>query len=148
MAKKAESMVGLFHVCYKIGGDKPGAPLFKVSLAVFTPHKTVSGIGHITQAVRPPLNIATNLHGGYTYMCVMPKNCHILVTATGYPIIHWPPFGGIGPVIPHNVELRMVLEENWKSGTANYKYCDAKGVWHEVTNAPVKSVICNSIIGE
>lgn len=147
MAKAAGNKVGLFHVCYNIGGDKPGAPLFKVSLAVFTPHKTVSGLGHISQATRPPLDIATKLQGEYTYMCVMPKVCHILVTATGYPVIHWPHSGGVGPVIPHNVELRMVLSEDWKSGTANYKYIDSKGVWHEVTDAPVAFVECNSIIG-
>jgi hypothetical protein len=133
---------GLFPVCYEIGGDKPGAPLFKVSLLVYTPGKTVSGYGIITQATNPPLKIETKLNGDFTYMTVMPRIVHILVVATGYPDIHWPPHGGIGPVIPPKVHLRMVLKENWKSGTANYQYLDSKGNWHNIKNAPVKIVDC------
>ena len=137
MTKSVETKLGLFIVSYEIGGEKPGAPAFRINMSVYTPGETVAGIGHITQAVNPPLDIATNLHGQFTYMCVMPKNCHILVTATGYPIVKWPQGGGVGPVLPPNVELRMVLTEDWKTGTANYKYQDSKGNWHEVTNAPV-----------
>lgn len=148
MKAKSIGQVGLFHVCYQIGVPKPGGQIFKVSLAVFTPGKTVNGTGHITQAVNPPLNLGTNLQGDYTYMCVMPRVCHILVTAEGYPIVHWPPHGGVGPVLMPNVHLRMVLSEDWKMGVANYSYCDSKGKWHEVTNAPVKAIPCNLITGD
>lgn len=137
-----EKQTGLFPVCYHIGGDKPGAPLFKVSLLVYTPGKTVGGYGIVTQATSPPLKVETRLHGDFTYMTVMPRNVHILVVATGYPIIHWPPHGGIGPVILPNVHLRMVLKEDWKSGTANFQYVDSKGNWHNIENAPVKAVDC------
>lgn len=136
---------GLFHACYEIGGDMPGAPLFKVNLGVYTPKETISGVGHITQAVNPPLDLATNLNGNYTYMCVMPKNCHILVVLTGHPIVDCPHGAGIGPVVLPNVTLRMVLDESWKSGTANYKYQDADGKWHDIKNAPVKMVAGDSI---
>ena len=143
--EEKEESVGLFPVCYKIGGQMPGAPLFKVSLLVYTPGKTVSGYGVITQAVNPPLRIVTKLHGDFTYMTVMPRNVHILVTATGYPDVRWPIHGGVGPVILPNVDLRMVLTEDWKSGTANYKYVDADGVWHEINDAPVTIVDCEDI---
>ena len=148
MEKKSETKKGLFLVSYDIGGDMPGAPLFKINFSVYTPGETVSGIGQITQATNPPLDIGTNLCGQYTYMCVMPDTCHILITATGYPIIKWPQGGGIGPVIPPNAELRMVVTEDWKSGYANYKYIDSEGNWREITNAPVKLVPGNTIIGE
>lgn len=137
---------GLFIASYAIGGEMPGAPLFKLNLSIYTPGETVSGIGHITQAVNPPLDIATNLHGQFTYMCVMPHICHVLVTATGYPVIKWPHGGGIGPVIPANSELRMVLSDDWKSGTANYKYMDNEGSWHEITNAPVQIINGNTVV--
>ena len=146
--EKSELKTGLFIVSYEIGGNMPGAPLFKINFSVYTPGETVSGIGHITQTTNPPIDIGTNLHGQYTYMCVMPKTCHILITATGYPIIKWPQGGGIGPVIPPNTELRMVVSEDWKSGTANYKYIDSKGNWNEITDAPVKMVPGKPIIGE
>lgn len=43
-------------------------------------------------------------------------------------------------MIQPNFELRMVLSEDWKSGTANYKYQDSHQVWHEVKDAPVNLV--------
>lgn len=126
----------------------PGAPLFRINFGVYTPGETVSGIGHITQAINPPLDVGTHLDGQYTYMCVMPKNCHILITATGYPITKWPQGGGVGHVILPNVDLWMVVAEDWKSGTANYKYMDGNGNWHEVKDAPVKSVSGDEITGK
>lgn len=140
MKTAVEEKVGLFIASYRIGGDKPGAPTFTVNFSVYTPAEKVSGVGHITQATNPPLNIATNLSGQYTYMCVMPHNCHILITATGYPIIKWPHGGGVGPVIMPNAELWMVLEDNWKSGVAHYKYLDDQGNWHEIKDAPVEMI--------
>ncbi|MDY6855858.1 MAG: DUF1842 domain-containing protein [Thermodesulfobacteriota bacterium] len=145
--EKSEVKVGMFIVSYEIGRNMSGAPLFKINFSVYTPAKTVAGIGHITQTTNPPLDIATNLHGQYTYMCVMPQTCQILITATGYPIINWPQHGGVGPIIPPNIELRMVITEDWKSGTANYKYIDSNGIWQEITDAPVKVVPGKTIIG-
>lgn len=140
----ATLQTGLFPVSYEIGGDKPGAPRFVAHLLVYTPAKTVNGAGLITQAINPPLEEATVLHGDFTYMTVMPRNVHILVTATGYPAIKWPAHGGIGPVLQPNVQLRMVLDGDWKSGTANYSYF-ANGSWHDVENAPVKSIVAKSV---
>lgn len=130
--------VGLFVASYVIGTQQPGAPRFTVHLLVNAPTETVTGQGEITQAVNPPLNLQTRLQGSYTYMTVMPSNTHILVTATGYPIIDWPEHGGIGPVIPPNVDLRMVLTDDWRTGTANYRYMDAQGNWNSVNNVPVQ----------
>ena len=128
--------VGLFPVSYEIGGNMPGAPLFKVNLVVFTPARTVNGAGHITQATNPPLDVQTSLFGQYTYMTVMPNNSHILVTALGHPTT----LGPGTPVSPPNVQLRMVLSSDWKSGTANYEYLGSNRQWHRVDNAPVKLV--------
>ena len=73
---------GLFPVSYEIGTEKPGAPRFTVHFLVYTPGKTMNGAGIITQAINPPLEVATQLHGDFSYMTVMPKNTHILVIAT------------------------------------------------------------------
>ncbi|MGL6051845.1 MAG: DUF1842 domain-containing protein [Aeromonas salmonicida] len=135
-----DTKTGLFLASFEIGKAMPGAQLLHLNLAVYTPGETVNGVAHLTQATNPPLDMASELKGQYTYMCVMPKQCHILVTAQGYPIIKWPQSGGIGPVIQPNFELRMVLGEDWKSGTANYKYQDNHQVWHEVKDAPVTLV--------
>ena len=42
--------------------------------------------------------------------------------------------------MPHKFHLRMVLEGDWRSGTANYRYQTANGQWQEVTDAPVKAI--------
>jgi hypothetical protein len=137
--------VGLFPVSYEIGAEMPGAPRFTVHFLVYTPGKTVNGMGVITQAINPPLELATQLHGDFTYMTVMPKTAHILLTATGYPPMKWPHHGGIGPVLQPNVHLRIVLEDDWKSGTANYSYF-FKDTWHEVEGAPVKLIALKQAI--
>jgi hypothetical protein len=136
---------GLFLACYQIGGNQPGAPLFAVQLSVYTPGEKLSGFGRITQATNPPLDLATKLEGDYMYMTVMPNESHILVVATGYPPLDWPPHGGLGPVIPPNVQLRMVLTADWKGGTANYQYRAGDGSWRSVANAPVRSVACTTV---
>lgn len=129
---------GLFIVSYEITTGLLGAPSFEVHLAVNTPQRVVTGQGRITNgSVHPPLEIDTRLNGDFTYMTVMPNETHILVVADGYPVIHWPSGGGIGPVIPPNTKLRMVLESDWSSGTANFSYVDANGQWQEVNNATV-----------
>lgn len=135
----SSQQVGLFPVSYEIGTGKPGAPRLSLHLLVYTPGKTVTGAGLLTQAINPPLEEAVSVHGDFTYMTVMPKNTHILVTATGVPLVKWPPHGGIGPVLQPVLHLRMVLENDWKSGTANFSYF-ANGHWHEVEGATVKMI--------
>ncbi|MGY3858881.1 DUF1842 domain-containing protein [Aeromonas intestinalis] len=140
MNATTDTKTGLFLATFDIGKSIPGAPLLRLNLSVYTPGETLNGVAHLTQATNPPLDQASEVKGQYTYMCVMPKQCHILVTAQGYPIIKWPQHAGIGPVILPNFELRMVLSEDWKSGTANYKYQDNQQKWHEVKDAPVTLV--------
>lgn len=131
METLVKNSVGLFPVEYNIGGNMPGAPLFNAAFLVNTPAKTVVGSGVISQAVNPPLEVNTQLTGTYTYMTVMPKNTHILVVAEGVDKAKQP-----------NVELRMVLEEDWKSGVANYKFYNGTA-WVEIENAPVAIVVKN-----
>jgi hypothetical protein len=137
--KNGANAVGLFPVAYQIGGNVIDAPKFIVHLLVNTPNERITGYGNITQGVNPPLNLETKLEGNYTYMTVVGSSS-ILVVATGYPVINWPPNGGVGPVLMPNVELRMVLSDDWAGGTANYRYTDSNGQWHDVTNAPVKKI--------
>lgn len=141
----SEQKTGFFLASYTITSGAMGAPTFNLNLGVYTPKETVHGVGQITQTTNPPLDVETKLDGSYTYMTVMPNNTHILVTATGYPIIQWPPHGGVGPVILPNIELRMVLDENWKSGTASYKYRDDQGNWHSIKDAKVQLVDANTL---
>lgn len=138
----SSSQTGLFLVHYTIGSGAMGAPTLNWSLAVNTVHKTIHGIGEITQAVNPPVDVHTRVDGTYLTILIM-DNPNILVEATGMPPVHVVdrrrPHGP-GLVILPNFFLRMVLQ-SWESGgTAYYRYQNAEGEWVEVNDVPVKKV--------
>ncbi|QEH31573.1 hypothetical protein OJF2_00380 [Aquisphaera giovannonii] len=133
--------VGLFLITWSIGTAQPGAPTLTLACTVNTPHEVLNGMGVIQQAINPPLDFHTYVHGTYTDMTVMPDKTHILVVATGFPVqqpVILPP-GHIGPAFEPNFHLRMVLDKDFKSGVANFQYLDGQG-WHKVKNAPVKVI--------
>ncbi|MCA1907786.1 MAG: DUF1842 domain-containing protein [Magnetospirillum sp.] len=143
-AHAADTAVGLFQVCYVVGGNMPGAPAVNLHLAVNTPAQTVNGMGQITQATNPPLNEPTSVSGNYSVMTVMPNNTHIQVRLAGYPPVNWPPNGGVGPVIPANLDMIMVLTKDWKGGDAQYQFRSGlTSDWTKIASAPVKQVACN-----
>lgn len=148
-----KKLFGLFHVTYKVtigAPDQPieGATTLFLSLAVYTPDRSVSGIAKISQAINPPLNQSSKVNGEYTYLTVMPSNSHILVTATGFPNLNWNPKWGIGPQLLPNFELRMVLEDDWQTGRANFKYTDPDGKWQEANDYYVQAVNVYQIEGK
>jgi hypothetical protein len=132
---------GLFLVKYQVGTDAPGAPTLNLSLAVNSAHKTIHGIGEITQAVNPPVDVRTRVDGTYLQILIM-GSPSLLVEATGMPPVHWPDRRRQGPgtVILPNLFLRMVLQDWEGGGTAYYRYQNAEGQWVEVNDAPVKKV--------
>jgi len=127
-----ENQDTVFPVKYIISNNLPGGVSFNVNLFVDVYHKKVSGSGRIFQATNPPLNIPTALHGDYSYMATM-QSTNILVVAEGVnPLI---------PIIPGtpNAKLRMVLDENWRTGTAYYSYLQ-DGQWIKVGPQKVEAV--------
>jgi uncharacterized protein DUF1842 len=133
------TLEGTFLARYAIGDDMLGAVKFDLQLVVDVPNKRVTGVGHLSQATNPPLNLSSQLSGDFSYMTVMPKNTHILVVAEGDQSSTRQRSTGSSQAQP-NVELRMVLADDWKSGTASYKYRSGDGEWKEVTGAPVKTL--------
>ncbi len=128
--------VGLFNASYRISNHLQGGVELNLNLTVNTVNKRVSGMARISQAINPPLNITSELQGDYSYMCTM-ESCSILLVAEGInpfqPIIH------DVPQISKNLSLRIVLDENWQKGVANFKYC-VNGVWHEINHAQVEII--------
>ena len=109
----------LFRASYLISNHLHGGISFKMELIIDSKTNKVVGIGQINQATSPIKVIATQLNGDYSYMCTN-NSCNILLVAEGvspfHPLIH-----GI-PQNYKNVSLRMSLQEDWKSGTATYKF--------------------------
>jgi uncharacterized protein DUF1842 len=131
---------GLFLVNYQVGTGAPGAPTLNLSLAVNAAHRTLHGIGEITQAVHPPVDVHTRVDGTYLPILIL-GSPSLLVEASGMPPVHWPDRRRQGPgtVILPNFFLRMVLQ-GWESGTAYYRYQNTEGQWVEVNDVPVKKV--------
>lgn len=139
LTKEAINDVGMFLATYNIfHPGMVGEDQFRVQLAVSTPNRKVSGTGNIANgSIAGNQTIYTKLEGRFSYMTVMPKNTHIQIVLTGYPDVTWPPLGGVGPVMQHNAELLMVLNDDWKTGTANYRYMTSNGTWKEMEDIPV-----------
>ena len=124
--------VTVFPVKYRISNNLQGGVSFNVNLFVDVYHKKVSGSGTIFQATNPPLNIPTALHGDYSYMATT-ASTNILIVAEGInPLI---------PIVPGvpNAKLRIVLDSNWKTGTAYYSYLN-EGQWIKVGPQRVEAV--------
>ncbi|QRN94782.1 DUF1842 domain-containing protein [Archangium violaceum] len=133
-----EKTTRLFKARYEIGTGELGAPDFYIDVNVNTVSKTLTGIGRINQAALPPVDVRTRLEGTYMPMVAEPPSpMRVIVAATGTSVIPWLP-DGIQPRGQSNVRLFMLLDPNWKSGSASYEYKGAQGQWLEVMNVPVK----------
>ncbi|CAH1608328.1 DUF1842 domain-containing protein [Vibrio jasicida] len=123
----------VFLASYIIGNKLAGGIRFDVKLLVGGPGQSITGKGNITQAVSPPLHVHTELTGNYHYQATM-RDCHIMINLQGYQA-----YPGIPPVGAdlHNVTLRILLNDDWKSGVAFYSYKDSDGNWVDVENQPV-----------
>ncbi len=139
MSTTTAKQTSLFISSYSIGTGAPGAPTLKAELSVNTVHETVTGIGTLTQAVNPPEELRSYLQGDYSYMTVMGQPTRIQVRLTGTPSSKKSPSKDAFQT-EENIEVVMVLDEGWKSGTANYKYRDARGAVKEVKDVPVKQL--------
>lgn len=132
---------GLFLVNLQAGTGAPGAPTLNLSLAVNAAHRTLHGIGDITQAVHPPVDVHTRVDGTYLPIQIM-GSPSLLVEASGMPPVHWPDRRRQGPgtVILPNFFLRMILQDWENGGTAYYRYQSAEGQWVEVNDVPVRKI--------
>jgi hypothetical protein len=129
--------VGLFLVRYHVGTGMPGAPMLALGLTVNVVDRTINGAGRLTQAISPPLDLRMNVHGTYVQL-PLPPHPGIAAHLTGYPALHWPHHGGIGPVLPPDLDLHMYLDSDFQGGTASYRYRAPNGEWIEVNGVPVR----------
>lgn len=132
----SDNAIGLFTVGYNVTTGLAGAPNLALHLAVNTPKETVNGTAQITQATNPPLDMHASVWGDFTYMTVMPNSSSILVTATGAPA-HSPIHG---PVFSPTLHLRMVLADDWQSGTASFRYTTDGMNWETIQDCKVTKI--------
>lgn len=136
------SNIQLFVVELQAGTGLPGAPELHLSLAVDTVTRQLSGIGAVSQAVNPPLDMLTYVKGAYFLLPILPPaKFPLQVHLTGVPALTHP----LSNVVMHpNTQIYMMLNQQWNEGVCTYKY-EVGGVWHTVSDVPVKAVKTEAI---
>lgn len=109
-----------------------GAPTLHLTLTVDTVNKKVTGYEEVTQALLHPVVSKGHVYGDLVYEYVWGPGSKIRIDLTGYPIIHWPAGGGIGPVILPNFRATILLDTHYSKGEVHYEYLAADG-WHSIT---------------
>lgn len=137
MTAQAEKLTGLFLADYVVGTGAAGAPRLTAKLLVDTPLHRVVGCGALTQAVSPPLDVSWLYEGEYSLL-VFGAKTQVVVHLSGRPDVRWPPWGGVGPVLLASIKVTMVLDDDWQSGTASYRYTTDGQNWISVDDVPVK----------
>jgi hypothetical protein len=123
-----QASAGLFQLNLNSTSNLLGAPILHLQLGVDTVNKTVSGIAMVTQPIAEPLVCTSHVTGNFEYESVMkPGKSMIRIDLSGYPEIHWPKSGGVGPVIPKNLSAMILLDDHWNNGTVQYQYLTPTG---------------------
>lgn len=128
--------VGLFLVRWDIGNTMPGAPTFVLSGTVDTVRNVFNGSCRMSQAILPPPDFSSNVQGTISYLTVMPDQTRILLVATGTTSYTLPP-PAIGTITSTNLQLRMILADDWKTGVAHVQY-QLNNEWQDLENVPVR----------
>lgn len=133
---------GLFIAAYDVSNGLLGAPLVRLRLAVYTPARTITGIGTVTQDGPETKDFAVSLYGSYSYLVLLPPGpVNVVVGAFGLPL-GTPRTSEIAGV----AHLEMLLDEGWETGVATFRW-HVDGVWNEIENARVTQVQPESITG-
>lgn len=135
-----ENNVGLFLLQLESESAAIGAPILHLNLTVDTVNETTNGIAEVTQALANPLVCTSHVTGPVIYQTVMGPGSTIRLNLTGYPVIHWPSGGGVGPVLLKNLTATVVLDQDWQSGDVRYQYQDKAGNWHNIYNQQIHAV--------
>lgn len=131
---------GLFHLPLQSSSQLLGAPTINLQLGVDTVNETASGIATVHQSTRQGTVCTSEVKGKVIYEYTMdPKDSKIRIDLTGYPNIHWPPHGGVGPVILPNLKATILLDTDWSSGTIMYQYMHNSGWVHESQDVHLQS---------
>ena len=122
--------VGLFLLKLETRTDLIGGAVLNLILTVYTPTDTVTGYAEVTQPLEHPVVAQAHVTGVLIHETVLPPSkSHVRIDLTGYPEIHWPLPGGVGPVIGQNFKSIIVLEADYSEGTIRYQYKSHTGRW-------------------
>jgi hypothetical protein len=121
----------VFLVNLRIGDENlSGGINCTMNLRVTPSTKKVQGYSLVSQAINPPLLVDSIITGNYQYLCTNEK-CRILINLNGYYEDE--------DTCVKNFEARILLEDNWAEGVANYTFYH-DGQWMSLSNQQVKAI--------
>lgn len=112
---------------FNIGSHQPGAATFSCAL-VFDGSQAV-GFGKVTQAINPPLDLATSLSGTVANIVWGADDTQVIA------------LGGKGLRTPTlaNLECSILLDSKSSDNSkARVSYLDERGAWIHLENLPVQ----------
>jgi hypothetical protein len=118
---------GLFLVQWLVGNEMPGAPILQIHGGVYPPGRKITGVAHLTQATNPPLDYEFEVTGSYIIAAFMGGSRNIVTLNS---VNH-------GRVGEPSLEALLVINEDWKSGTGNFKYWIGS-TFNEIRDVPVR----------
>lgn len=125
--------IGLFHTRLNVRTGLLGAPVLTLDLLVNTVQKKFTGVASIFAATYPPLNFHADVWGDYSDLKLGLKGeGNIVLNLTGSP-------SGPFSTLEQTLHLHGILDANWASGTASYRYLPQDGrPWQVVSHASVR----------
>jgi hypothetical protein len=126
----SNSKLSVFLLNLRIGDGLPGGISCTLDLGVSPENNATQGRSVIFQAVNPITHVQSAVTGTYNYLCTN-TSCHIMLVLNGFTENE----GGS----LKNFEARILLTDDWKTGTADYSFLN-NGEWVAMTNQKVESV--------
>lgn len=123
----SKTIANVFLVNLRIGEELAGGITCTMNLGVSPTTKTVNGRSVVFQAINPPLHVESIVTGKYNYLCTA-VNCYIMIVLNGYTEDEKGAF--------KNFEAKILLEDDWSSGVANYSFY-RDGDWYYMDNQKV-----------
>ncbi|MBL4613255.1 MAG: DUF1842 domain-containing protein [Magnetovibrio sp.] len=130
---QTSQMAGLFRLSLETESKLAGAPALHLSLTIDTVNDIADGAAEVTQALADPVVCTSHVHGTVNPQYTMdPSSSKIRIDLTGYPLIHWPQGGGVGPVFPPNFKAQLLMETDYQKGNVIYQYQTSNGSWVKI----------------
>jgi hypothetical protein len=107
--------LGAFTGCYSINTGLAGGPSLHLSLIFPTNGHDFTGHAQVTQALANPVVLEAKAYGTFVTLFIL-GSPYMVISGKGYPDLHWPPPGGVGPVLLPTLEFSLNTPASFSVG--------------------------------
>lgn len=134
---------GQFVVGLQVGDFNVVSPILRLQLCVYMPQLLVGGLSTLSHSGDYPEKSSSSLLGRL-HRLENPASgtSSFLIECTGYAPSLW---SHVPTTADINLELRMVIDCDWKSGVCSFKYRDSQGHRCEVNGSAAHYINLNTM---